>query len=146
MSMSMTIAIAIPPPLSTSSTMTWLTDQISLRNTQSASPVFTLAALVCFLFYFSLAPYYPNHKQRAWILTALASSFMTLTSLPFAFDWLMAGASVGAVKFRDGSLDHSFNDGLSVIVNRAFQAYLVWSVFSLSSFYFSFYHFTVISP
>ena len=77
--------------------------------------------------------------------TLLASSFMTLSSLPFFYDWAMAGGDVLAVRTRADIGELTFErstwagvglgsvlalGGLAVVVNRAFQAYLIWCVFS----------------
>ncbi|KAJ7670062.1 hypothetical protein DFH06DRAFT_1372759, partial [Mycena polygramma] len=65
--------------------------------------------------YPALAPHLPTERQRAWVLTTLASAFMTLASLPFVADYFLHGGVAG-VQARAG---------LAGAVNRFFQAYLV---------------------
>jgi hypothetical protein len=66
--------------------------------------------------YHLLAPHYPTAKKSAWILTTFSSTVMTLSSLPFLYDYFSNGGSVKYV--RD-------IPKFSVAINRFFQSYLV---------------------
>ncbi|KAJ6628276.1 hypothetical protein B0H10DRAFT_2209561 [Mycena sp. CBHHK59/15] len=66
--------------------------------------------------YTLLARHFTTPRQRAWILTTIASAVMTAASVPFMCDYLAAGGDVARVKMRPALAD-SFN--------RFFQAYLV---------------------
>ena len=59
-----------------------------------------------------------EQKQRSWILTACASASMTLASLPYARDYLRAGASVYTVNSTHTKVGAD-------LVCVAFQAYLL---------------------
>ncbi|KAK7051867.1 hypothetical protein R3P38DRAFT_1630376 [Favolaschia claudopus] len=88
----------------------------SLKTTYLPALTTLLAA------YPALAPHFPNVRQRAWIITTIASLLMTLSSLPFFFDFAQ----------RSGVTKLSFPEDLGVVprmqlavpVNRFFQAYL----------------------
>ncbi|KAK7000580.1 hypothetical protein R3P38DRAFT_3218740 [Favolaschia claudopus] len=88
----------------------------SLKTTYLPALTTLLAA------YPALAPHFPNVRQRAWIITTIASLLMTLSSLPFFLDFAQ----------RSGVTKLSFPEDLGVVprmqlavpVNRFFQAYL----------------------
>ncbi|KAJ6463125.1 hypothetical protein C8R47DRAFT_1225248 [Mycena vitilis] len=81
----------------------------------STTPIFLPALLTLCAAYPALAPHFPAERQRAWILTTLASSLMTLSSLPFVADYFSHGGIAGVLA----------RAALAVAVNRFFQAYLV---------------------
>ncbi|KAJ6564283.1 hypothetical protein B0H19DRAFT_1258742 [Mycena capillaripes] len=56
----------------------------------------------------------PLERQRAWVLTTIASAFMTLSSLPFIVDYATRGGVAGVQMRTDAA----------IAVNRFFQAYL----------------------
>ncbi|OWZ56535.1 hypothetical protein C345_01336 [Cryptococcus neoformans A2-102-5] len=47
--------------------------------------------LIFFLIYASVAPYFATERQRAYILSTISSSFMTLASLPFIWKYARHG-------------------------------------------------------
>ncbi|KAF8224851.1 hypothetical protein L208DRAFT_1409445 [Tricholoma matsutake] len=65
--------------------------------------------------YHIMAPGCSNTKQASWILSAIASTVMTLASLPFLWAYFSGGASVSSIRV----LPH-----FAVVVVRFFQAYL----------------------
>ncbi|KAJ6463130.1 hypothetical protein C8R47DRAFT_992753 [Mycena vitilis] len=81
----------------------------------STTPIFFPALLTLCAAYPAFAPHFSAERQRAWILTTLASSLMTLASLPFVFDYFSHGG-IASIQARAG---------LAEAVNRFFQAYLV---------------------
>lgn len=94
-----------------------LIDEASIRDvtlTSIGSPFF-LSFVALSTFYHVLAPLYPNAKQASWILTTITSALMTITSVPFLWDYLVGGCSVKNVR----SLPM-----LSVTAVRFFQAHL----------------------
>jgi hypothetical protein len=93
-------------------------DEASIRDvtlTSIGSPFF-LSFIALATFYHVLAPLYPNVKQASWILTTITSAVMTITSVPFLWDYFVGGWSVKNVR----SLPM-----LSVTAVRFFQAHLV---------------------
>ncbi|KAF8342781.1 uncharacterized protein EI90DRAFT_2821183, partial [Cantharellus anzutake] len=72
-----------------------------------------------------ISPRYPSTKQRSWILTALASSVMSLASLPFLLDFVKGGKVSSLVERR----------WLSESACRFFQVYL-FSDLSIGSLYY----------
>ncbi|TDL20511.1 hypothetical protein BD410DRAFT_772444 [Rickenella mellea] len=100
--MSLTNLTTTPPPISPPPTDT--------------PHVFTPTLLLFCVAYYTLAPNYPTAKKRAWILTLIGSTVMTLASLPFVYDYIRAGWSVSGV--RTGT-------PFAVAVSRVFQAYLL---------------------
>ncbi|KAJ7620199.1 hypothetical protein FB45DRAFT_799423 [Roridomyces roridus] len=83
-------------------------------------PIFVLLCL----FYPLAAPFFPAERQRAWIISTLASCTMSLAAIPFIIDYLHAG--LGALETRDY---------LSRPVNRFFQAYLAADLLMGALFY-----------
>ncbi|KAF8186545.1 hypothetical protein K438DRAFT_1835785 [Mycena galopus ATCC 62051] len=75
--------------------------------------VFLPALITLVAAYPALLPFFPAVRQRAWILTTLASSVMTAFALPCVRDYLTMGG-VRGVEARVWSVG----------VNRFFQAYL----------------------
>ncbi|KAJ7778975.1 hypothetical protein B0H16DRAFT_1500648 [Mycena metata] len=95
----------------------------------STTPVFVPAFLTLCASYPALSPFFPSTRQRAWILTTIASAVMTLASLPFVRDYalaLRAGGGVADVQLRTPA---------AVAVNRFFQAYLAADMFVGGMYY-----------
>ncbi|KAJ7017632.1 hypothetical protein C8F04DRAFT_1332941 [Mycena alexandri] len=87
------------------------------------TPVFFPAFLTLCAAYPVFAGAFSTARQRAWILTTIASAIMTLASLPFVHDYalaLRAGGGVEEVQLRTDA---------AVAVNRFFQAYLAADMF-----------------
>ena len=72
------------------------------------------AAILFLSVFLYFAPGYPLSKQRAWILTAVGSSTMSLASLPFVYDFLKSGTLAALVR----------RPWLSDSACRFFQSYL----------------------
>ncbi|KAF8316065.1 hypothetical protein DL93DRAFT_787437 [Clavulina sp. PMI_390] len=68
-----------------------------------------------------MMPFYPSVKQRAWLLTSLGSSCMTLCSIPFIWDFVVN---------QHGDVSHLIQiPAISVTAARMFQAYLAADLF-----------------
>ncbi|KAJ6564360.1 hypothetical protein B0H19DRAFT_941386 [Mycena capillaripes] len=80
----------------------------------ATAPVFLPALVTLCAAYPVFAPRFPSERQRAWVLTTIASAFMTLSSLPFIMDYATRGGVAGVQMRVDAA----------VAVNRFFQAYL----------------------
>ncbi|EJT99731.1 hypothetical protein DACRYDRAFT_55422 [Dacryopinax primogenitus] len=76
--------------------------------------------------YLILAQRYRTGRQRAWIATGAASGCMTITAVPFFWDWLSNGCSLTAVDPRWW---------LSERVCAGFMGYLVSDLITGSIFY-----------
>ncbi|KAJ7778957.1 hypothetical protein B0H16DRAFT_1500597 [Mycena metata] len=91
---------AAAPPVFSAPTLVNLSDfTLSLSTT----PVFLPAFLTLCASYPAISPFFPSTRQRAWILTTIASAVMTLASLPFVRDYtlaLRAGGGVADVQLR----------------------------------------------
>ncbi|KAJ7255679.1 hypothetical protein C8J57DRAFT_1437074 [Mycena rebaudengoi] len=81
----------------------------------SAAAVYIASVLALLNAFAVLGRYFPAEKQRAWVLTTIASCAMTAASLPFMRDYL-TGWGIVAVQPRVE---------FAVVVNRFFQAYLL---------------------
>ena len=82
---------------------------------QNVETAILLGAFILFLSVFAYAaPGYPSTKQRAWILTSVGSSTMSLASLPFVYDVVKGGGVAHLVQRR----------WLSDSACRFFQSYL----------------------
>ncbi|KAJ7778952.1 hypothetical protein B0H16DRAFT_1711302 [Mycena metata] len=95
----------------------------------STTPVFLPTFLTLCASYPVLSAFFPSTRQRAWILTTIASAVMTLASLPFVRDYalaLRAGGGVADVQLRTPA---------AVAVNRFFQAYLAVDMFVGGMYY-----------
>ena len=94
-----------------------LVDAASLRDATlgSLSSPFVLSLLALATSYHVIAPAFPNVKQASWILTTITSATMSITSLPFLWDYFAGGWSVRNVRTLPM---------LSVTVVRFFQAHL----------------------
>ncbi|KAJ7778925.1 hypothetical protein B0H16DRAFT_1838003 [Mycena metata] len=123
----------IPPsPLTMSAAAPPVFSLINLSDfsvSLSTTPVFLPAFLTLCASYPALSPFFPSPRQRAWILTTIASAVMTLASLPFVRDYalaLCAGGGVADVQLRTLA---------AVAVNRFFQAYLAADMFMGGMYY-----------
>ncbi|EIW75447.1 hypothetical protein CONPUDRAFT_85277 [Coniophora puteana RWD-64-598 SS2] len=74
----------------------------------------SLASLV--VLYHAIAPFFPNDKQKSWILTTISSASMTLASLPFVWDYATTGGTITDVRHFDVWAYYTC---------RFFQAYLI---------------------
>ncbi|KAK0199639.1 hypothetical protein DFS33DRAFT_1267464 [Desarmillaria ectypa] len=83
----------------------------------------SFVALFCV--YHLLAPRFATSKQLSWIITTVVSCIMTLTSLPFLWDY----ATNHSVK------DVAHIPHLAVPANRFFQAYLVCDLMTGAIYY-----------
>jgi len=107
----------VPPSLTTAMDVA----EAILPKFDEHSPVFTLSSpffLSCFglaLSFLVLKSRYSTAKQRAWIITTMASGIMSLASLPFLWDFLTRGT------VRDVRAWPRF----AILMNRFFQGYLV---------------------
>ncbi|KAK7023287.1 hypothetical protein R3P38DRAFT_1103752 [Favolaschia claudopus] len=110
--------------LTTSTSASSSVGLVSLTPLLSASLKTTyLPALTTLLAaYPALAPHFPNVRQRAWIITTIASLLMTLSAVPFFLDFVRH-SGVGSIAFQD-DLGVVPRMQLAVPVNRFFQAYL----------------------
>jgi hypothetical protein len=90
-----------------------------LPLTTVMSSTFIPSLIALSLAYRLISPFYTSHKQLAWILTSVSSAVMTLTSIPFLWDYVASGGSVKSVPTLAP---------LAVAANRFFQAYLTASV------------------
>jgi hypothetical protein len=77
----------------------------------SAAAVYIASVLALLNAFAVLGRYFPAEKQRAWVLTTIASCAMTAASLPFMRDYL-TGWGIVAVQPRVE---------FAVVVNRFFQ-------------------------
>ncbi|KAJ7778915.1 hypothetical protein B0H16DRAFT_1683226 [Mycena metata] len=119
------MSAAAPPLFSAPPLVNLSYFSVSLATT----PVFLPAFLTLCASYPALSPFFPSARQRAWILTTIASAVMTLTSLPFVRDYalaLRAGGGVADVQLRTPA---------AVAVNRFFQAYLAADMFMGGMYY-----------
>lgn len=80
-------------------------------------------SLLLFL-YTLLSPYYPNPKQRSWILTAFGSAITTLGSVPYVWRVIKSGSVNIAIVGGEGWFGIEFAEW----VCRFFGAYLIWWV------------------
>ena len=102
------VATTNTPPWSSTATMAWV----------------LFSWIILSISFYRLAPRYPTAKQSAWILTTISSAVMTLSSIPFLYDYFSNGGSVKYVRMIPS---------LSISVSRFFQSYLVmWVVSSFS--------------
>ncbi|KAJ7176972.1 hypothetical protein C8R46DRAFT_1246218 [Mycena filopes] len=93
-----------------------LVNRLNLNLDFTTTPIFLPSFFTLCAVYPLLAPGFATPRQRAWILTTLASAVMTIASLPFVADYLFrAGGGVAQVQLRQGA---------AAAVNRFFQAYL----------------------
>ncbi|KAJ6452113.1 hypothetical protein C8R45DRAFT_1223669 [Mycena sanguinolenta] len=83
------------------------------KSDDGRNATFLPALLLLLSSYPLLYPSFPALRQRAWILTAVASFVMTSASVPYVWDYLTRGG-VESVTPRPWAVD----------VNRFFQAYL----------------------
>lgn len=90
--------------------------QLWYFTTSGGSLMILFSSVILSMAYHRLAPLYPTVRKSAWILTTISSTVMTLSSLPFLYDYFSHGGSVKYV--RD-------IPRFSVAVNRFFQSYLV---------------------
>ncbi|KAJ7100911.1 hypothetical protein B0H15DRAFT_995610 [Mycena belliarum] len=112
-------------------------DPAALARAVAAAGAFLPSLLLLLLAYVLLAPHFASVRQRAWLLTTLASALMTAAALPFVLDF--ACGVVGSVRGAKTDAGMGFGSGLglgavravqprawlAVPVNRFFQAYLV---------------------
>jgi hypothetical protein len=82
--------------------------------------IFLPSIVVFFAVYHIIAPFYPTAKQRSWILSAVCSAFMTLTSLPFIYEYIIDGCDVQRAGTRSVR-----GSSLAYVANRVFQAFLL---------------------
>jgi hypothetical protein len=100
----------------------------SLASLFSLAPIFLPALLVFCALYPLLSRPFPSVRQRAWLLTGVASGLMTCASVPFVLDY--AGFHFGSIQ---GEREETKGWGVGMVqprveaavaVNRVFQAYL----------------------
>ncbi|KAF7369394.1 hypothetical protein MVEN_00268300 [Mycena venus] len=87
---------------------------LSKLQSGDSSPIFLPALITLIAAYPALAPLFPSARQRAWVLTTIASALMTASSVPFVADYV----------WRGGVLGVQGREEISEAVNRFFQAYL----------------------
>lgn len=106
-----------------------------LSTTLSFSPIplrLLLSTLLAFPLLFHLITHYlapiyfaPHQtKRRAWILSSVSSSLMTLGSLPFVWDFIMAGGDVGGMN-RERRAGKGKREVLGECVCTVFAGFLV---------------------
>jgi hypothetical protein len=98
----------------------------SSAELQSSAMISVAAFLVLCLIYHLLAPIYNTPKQLAWILTAVSSAVMTISSMPFVWDYVAGGGSVKNVR--------TFSP-LALAANRFFQGYLIADLAMAAMYY-----------
>lgn len=88
---------------------------VSYEAVRSASTVVPAFLVFCGI-YHRLAPLWTTTRQRAWILTTVASALMTLVSIPLFADYVSSGGDVKSVRALPL---------LTYTTCRGFQAYLI---------------------
>ncbi|KAG6819111.1 hypothetical protein H0H93_015356 [Arthromyces matolae] len=75
-----------------------------------------LSSIALIVLFHISAPFFPDTKRLAWVLSTITSLTMSLTSLPFLWDYFVHRGDLKLVRQVPE---------LALIVNRFFQAYLV---------------------